>query len=123
MPSTPVDGTFKIEGEFKMKFDDMKATIYAESNGTYYVKISAHECGVRVSGITVKQSPKYGGWWVQMPYYKDYKSGKVKRYIEFDQESPVRVPVEQMCIEAVEAKIRSTPRGYNDNLSTNEELQ
>jgi len=105
-----------------MDLDNAKTNVYAEKSGTYYVKISLPDLGIYVSGITVKKSVKYSGWWVQMPYYKDYKTGVAKRYIEFDQESPIRPRVEQLCIEAVEAKIDNSTRDYKDTVPTDEDL-
>ena len=100
----------------------MQAGIYAENSGTYYVKISIHDIGMYISGITVKKSPKYGGWWVQMPYFKNYKTGKTQRYIEFDQESPIRLLIERICIEAAEEKALIT-RASDDILPTDDDLE
>ncbi len=105
-----------------MNLVNAKASVYTEKSGTYYVKISLQDMGLYVSGITVKKSPKYGGWWVQMPYFKDYKTGKTKRYIEFDQESPLRLSIEQLCINAVEVNLNAGTRDYKDTLPTDDDL-
>ncbi len=84
-----------------MKLEDAKASVYAEKKSVFYLKLS-FETGSYISGITVRKSPKYGGWWVQMPYFRDPRTGNTKRYIEFDQESPDQQEIEQLCINAVE---------------------
>ena len=101
-----------------MDITNAKADVYVGKVGVYYIKISMRDIGMYISGITVKKSPKYDDWWVQMPYYKDYKSNKTKRYIEFDQESPMRIAIERLCIEAVEKKITDAPIAESqDNLT------
>ena len=105
-----------------MNLENAKSDVYAENKGTYYVKISIRDIGLYLSGITVKKSPKFNDWWVQMPYYKDYKTGKAKRYIEFDQESPIRIPIEKLSIEAVEAKLSAAQTSSTDTLPSNDDL-
>jgi len=105
-----------------MDLTNAKSDVYAENKGTYYVKVSIRDIGLYISGITVKKSPKFNDWWVQMPYYKDYKTGKAKRYIEFDQESPIRLPIEKLSIEAVEAKLHVTKTNYTDALPSDDDL-
>jgi hypothetical protein len=105
-----------------MDLENAKSDVYTEKSGTYYVKISIRDIGLYISGITVKKSPKYGDWWVQMPYYKDYKTGKTKRYIEFDQESPVRLAIEKLSIEAVEATVGTNATNYKDITPTDDDL-
>lgn len=91
-----------------MNLDNAIADVYLEKSGTYYVKFSLLDIGMYISGITVKKSPKFRGWWVQMPYYKDPRTGNSKRYIEFDQESPAREKIELLCIKVVENKANDT---------------
>lgn len=89
-----------------MNLEDATANVYVEKKGVYYVKISLPDIGMYISGITVKKSPKYGGWWVQMPYYKNHR-GNTKNYIEFDQESSAYIAIERICTKAVEEKKQS----------------
>jgi hypothetical protein len=103
-----------------MDLDSAKASVYTEKFGVFYVKLSLLEIGMYISGITVKKSPKYGGWWVQMPYFKD-RTGSAKKYIEFDQESSARETIERLCIKAVEEKVTSS-NSYNDTLPNNEDF-
>lgn len=84
-----------------MRLEEAKAVVYAENKGVFYLKLS-FDTGTYISGITVRKSPKYGGWWVQMPYFRDNKTGSTKRYIEFDQDSADRDEIERLCIEAIE---------------------
>ncbi|MBB1555746.1 hypothetical protein HG445_002000 [Candidatus Saccharibacteria bacterium] len=84
-----------------MRLEEAKATVYAEKKGVFYLKLS-FDSGTYISGITVRKSVKYGGWWVQMPYFHDPKTGNTKRYIEFDQDSPDHDQIERLCINAVE---------------------
>ena len=86
-----------------MTIANATASIYTEREDVYYIKLSMPDIGMHISGITVKKSPKYGGWWVQMPYYSN-RNGNTKNYIEFDEESPARRDIERPCIEAVENK-------------------
>ena len=83
-----------------MRLEEAHASVYAEKNDVFYVKLS-FDSGTYISGITVRKSPKYGGWWVQMPYFRDPRTGNTKRYIEFDQESSDQVMIEQLCVDAV----------------------
>jgi hypothetical protein len=78
---------------------DIIAEVYHEANGVFYVKVEI--LGMYISGITVRNSPKFPekGLWVQMP---SYQSGATwKRYIEFSKQSPLKV-IEEKCKEAVE---------------------
>lgn len=83
-----------------MRLGDAKARVYAEKKGVSYLKLS-FDSGTHISGITVRKSVKYGGWWVQMPYFHDPRTGNTKRYIEFDQESSDAEEIERLCIDAV----------------------
>lgn len=98
-----------------MELKQAKASVYADKKGVFYLKIS-FDTGSYISGITVRKSVKYGGWWVQMPYFRDPRTGDTKRYIEFDQESPDQQKIERLCIEAVETYKSSqlTPNSYID---------
>lgn len=84
-----------------MRLEEAHASVYAEKKEVFYLKL-AFDSGTYISGITVRRSVKYGGWWVQMPYFRDPRTGNTKRYIEFDQESSDQVMIEQLCIDAVE---------------------
>jgi len=90
-----------------MRLEDARASVYAEKKGVFYLKL-AFDSGAYISGITVIKSVKCGGWWVQMPYFRDPRTGNTKRYIEFDQESPDKDAIERLCIEAVEARQTSS---------------
>lgn len=106
-----------------MKLDNAQASVYTEKSGVYYAKLS-FDTGTHISGITVRQSPKYGGWWVQMPYFYNPKAGSTKRYIEFDQESPDKAIVERLCIDAVEASKdhQGTTNSYTDTQPSDEDI-
>jgi len=107
-----------------MDLENAKASVYAVSSGTYYIKISIHDIGMYISGISVRKSPKFGGWWVQMPYFKDYKTGNTKRYIEFSPESSAKTILERLSIEAVENNTDNDKptNSYEDNLPSEEDL-
>lgn len=121
---TLIGGAFTLKENLKiMVSDDIAPTIYSEVSGVYYIKLTIQKFGLYISGITVRKSPKYGGWWVQMPYYKDYKSGKTKRYIEFNEESTLWPIVENICIQAVEKEIPISNSHSTDVLPTSEDMK
>lgn len=86
----------------KLTIKAIEAEVFAEKESIYYVKISLLELGMYISGITVRLSPKYSGWWVQMPYYWNTRSGATKRYVEYSKQSVIKPIIEQECIAAVE---------------------
>lgn len=88
-------------GTFTMRLEEAHASVYAEKKEVFYLKLS-FDTGTYISGITVRKSPRYGGWWVQMPYFRDPRTGSTKRHIEFDQESPDQETIERLCIDAVD---------------------
>lgn len=106
-----------------MNLENAEASVYTENNGVFYIKLS-FSTGTYISGITVKKSPKYGGWWVQMPYYRDYKTKNTKRYIEFDQDSQDREVIDELCTQAVDSYIASgnSSNSYTDTLPKDEDI-
>lgn len=60
----------------------IKAEVYFEKNGVYYVK--ARILGMAISGITVRDSKKFDEMWVQMPMFK--AGTQFRRYVEFDKD-------------------------------------
>lgn len=80
--------------------ENIEAEVYLEKNETYYVKLIFLDFGMYVSGITVKVSPRFGGWWVQMPYYFD-RARRPKKYIEFAKDSSLWPAIESKSIEAL----------------------
>lgn len=106
-----------------LNISDIAPAIYAELKDVYYIKLTIEKLGLYISGITVRRSPKYGSWWVQMPYYKDYKSGQTKRYIEFKQDSEIRLQIEQLCIKVIEEKDLDSKNQSTDILPTEEDMK
>lgn len=61
---------------------NLKAVVYYEKNGVYYVK--AQLMGMNICGITVRESVKFPEMWVQMPMFK--AGTQFRRYVEFDKD-------------------------------------
>lgn len=79
------------------------ARVYHIRDGIYYVKVELADLGMYISGITVRESPKFPekGLWVQMPGYQIGKTKKYKRYVEFRPNSPTRSSIEEAARKAV----------------------
>jgi len=77
----------------------LSATVYKKTEqGVYYCKLHFSIFGMYISGITVRESPKFPekGLWVQMPFY-----GKFKAYVEFTNDSKLYPVVKDLVLEAV----------------------
>jgi hypothetical protein len=77
----------------------LSASIYKKTDsGVYYCKLHFSVFGMYVSGITVRESPKFPekGLWVQMPFY-----GNFKAYIEFANDSQLYPYIKDLVLQAV----------------------
>ena len=79
--------------------NSIQAKVYhINPSGVHYLKIEMF--GMYISDITVRESIKFSGPWVQMPRYQ--KGNGYKRIVEFFPGSPLKQWIEEACIEAVE---------------------
>jgi hypothetical protein len=98
-----------------MELNKIKAKVYTEKNGVFYVKVELPDLGIFINSFKVQESPKrpQDGLWVQEP--KFCIKTKWVAPIEFDKSGQVWKTIENVCRKAVEDKV--TPDGSTrDNI-------